>query len=227
MNDMKASAVWIDDGQLYCFTQVMNPGPSLLFVMPDSEEKLRYRVAEIVGIQENMTTVLAAKSGEERAEGLKPYVRSELFPAQLLALEELGKSGPSAVRPICGMLDDPAFADEAAELVKALVQAGGESVGEELNDRLRQELAFWKSTGPSLSQGWWNEDMRPHAPLRERYGETYELNVGLETTHYSAPLNTAVQLRDFWISLPQLNDPNGLNKIVEECDKLIGQLRTK
>jgi len=223
MEDMKASVVWIDDGQLYRFTQLMNPGPFVLFALPVSEEKLRNRVAEIVSIQGNMTTARAAKSGEERAERLKPYVRSDVFPAQLLALEELGKSGPSAVRPICGMLDDPAFAEEASELVKALVRAGGEAVGEELNKRLRQDLAFWKSTGLSLSQGWWNEDPRPHAPLRERYGKTYELLVGLEQIHYSPALNTVVQLRDFLISLPQLNDPSGLNQIVEECDKLIGK----
>ena len=123
------------------------------------------------------------------------------------------------------MLDDPVFADEASELVNALVKAGGEAVGAELHSRLRQELAFWKSTGPCLSQGWWNADARPHAPLRERYSETYELILGLEQTHYSASLNTAEQLRDFWRSLPQLNDPSGLNHMAEECDKLISRLQ--
>jgi hypothetical protein len=223
---MNASVVWIDGNQLYSFTQLMNPGPSVLFASRDSEARLRNRVAEINGIQENMTTAIAVKDGEERAERLKPYVRSDVFPAQQFALEELEKSGPSAVRTIVGMLDDPAFADEVSELVKALVKAGGEAVGEELHSRLRQEFAFWRSTGPSLSQGWWNEDARPHAPLRERYAQTYQLIVGLEQTHYSTALNTAVQLRDFWRSLPQLNDPSGLNQMASECDRLISQLQT-
>lgn len=34
-----------------------------------------------------------------------------------------------------------------------------------------------------------------------------------------------MHLRDFSRSLPQLNDPSGLNQIAEECDKLIGQLQ--
>jgi hypothetical protein len=55
---------------------------------------------------------------------------------------------------------------------------------------------------------------------------TYQLIVALELTHYSGALNTAIQLRDFWRSLPQLDDPSGLNQIAEECDKLIGQLQT-
>jgi len=225
MDTMKASVVWMDGDQPYCFTQLMNPGPSVLSALPYSEEKLRNRVAEIDGIQRNLAAALAAKDGEERAERLKPYVRSDVFPARQFALEELGKSGPSAVRTILGTLDDPAFADEASELVEALVKAGGEAVGEELNNRLQRDLAFWKSTGPTLSPGWWNEDTRIHAPLRERYAQTYQLIVGLEQTRYSVSLNTATQLRDFWRSLPQLNDPSGLDQIVEECDKLIRQLQ--
>ena len=224
MDTMKASVVWMDGGHLYCFSQLMNPGPSVLSPSRYSEQSLRNRVAEIDGIQRNLMAALAAEDGEGRAEHLKPYVRSDVFPAQQFALEELGKCGPSAVRPILGMLGDPAFSDEAPELVEALVKAGGTAVGKELNSLLQRDLGFWKSTGPTLSPGWWNTDTRIHAPLRERYGQTYQLIVGLEQTRYSASLNTATELRDFWRSLPQLNDPSGLDQIVEECDKLIRQL---
>lgn len=226
MDTLNASVLWIDGYQLYCFTQLLNPGPSVLFALPDSETKVRNRVAEIKQIQENMTVALATTNGVERAERLKPYVRSDVFPAQLFALAELGKSGSDAVRTILEMLDDPSFADQSPELVKALAQAGGESVGAELNSRLRADLAFWRSKGSSLSQGWWNEDARIHAPLRERYDHTYQLVVGLEKTQYTGALNTATQLRDLWRSLPQLNDPQGLNELAKECDKLIRHLQT-
>jgi hypothetical protein len=225
MDTMKASVVWADGDQLYCFTQVINPGPSVLSALRFSEQSLRNRVAEIDGIQRNLMAALAAKDGQERAEHLKPYLRSDVFPAQQFALEELGKCGPSAVRTILGTLDNPAFADEASELVVALVKAGGASVGEELNNRLQRDFAFWKSTGPTLSPGWWNADPRIHTRLRDRYAQTYQLIVGLEQTRYSASLNTAIQLRDFWRSLPQLNDPSGLDQIVAECDKLVRQLQ--
>jgi hypothetical protein len=225
MGTMKASVVWADGDQLYCFTQLTNPGPSVLSALPYSEEKLRNRVAEIVGVQRDLTAAFP-KDGEERPELFKPYVRSDVFPAQQFALEALGKSGPSAVPTILGMLDDPAFANEASELVGALVKAGGAAVGKELNSRLQRNLEFWKSTGPTLSPGWWNADTRVHPPLRERYTQTYQLIVGLEQTRYVAGLNTATQLQDVWRSLPQLNDPGGLDQIVEECDKLIRELQT-
>jgi hypothetical protein len=115
MGSMNASVVWIDGDQLYCFTQLMNPGPGVLFASRDSEAGLRDRVAEIDGIQESMTAAIAVQDGRERAERLKPYVVSDVFPAQQSSLEELGRSGPSAAPTIIGMLDDPTLADEASE----------------------------------------------------------------------------------------------------------------
>ncbi|MGH9494214.1 MAG: hypothetical protein ACRD3B_04390 [Candidatus Sulfotelmatobacter sp.] len=226
MGSMKASVVWINGDELFGFVQLMNPGSSVLFKLRDSETKLRNRVEVINGVQTDITAALAIKDGGERAERLRPYARSDVFPAQQTALKELGSCGPSAVGLISKMLDDPDFKDEMPELVRALAEAGGEGVGEELNRRLGQDVAFWKSTGHSLGQGWWNEDTSIHAPLRERYAQTYQLIIGLERTHYSAALQTAVDLRDFWRSLSQLNDPSGLNQMAEECDKLIRQLKT-
>ena len=142
-----------------------------------------------------------------------------MFPARLQALEELGKCGPSAVGAIGEMLDDPSFAVEASELVDAMVKAGGKAVGDELNRRFERDVAFWKRTGPSLRQGWWNEDPTPNSPLRNRYGQTYRFVVGLEKIHYPGALNTAIELRDLWRSLPQLNDPRGLNQMAQACER--------
>jgi len=182
-------------------------------------------VAEISRIQEELAEVVRIGNGVARAEGLKPYVRSEVHEAQRLALNELGKCGPSALKTIRGMLEDPAFADEVSELIKAFVGAGGEAVGEELNSRLQRELEFWQATAPSLSQGWWNQDPTPHAPLRERYVQTLELIRGLDRTHYVPALTAAMQLGELWRSLPQLNDSSGINQMAEECEELVAHLR--
>jgi hypothetical protein len=221
LGEMKASALWIDGDQLYSFGQLMNPGLTVLFAFQDSQQKVRHRVAEVLSVQREMTAALAENDGAQRAARLKLRVHSDIFPARMLALEELGKSGPAALPTIRGMLDDPVFADVAGELVEALAAAGGEAVGEELNNRLRQDLAFWRSAGPTLQQNWWNQDPSPNAPLRERYSQTYELIVALEHTHYAAARTTAIELGDFWRSLLQFDDPSGLSQMAEECDKLI------
>lgn len=225
MNSMKASVVWIDGVQMYGFRQNINPGPSTLDTLPYSLEQVRNRVSEVVGIQRDMATALAVPNGHQSAEALKPYVRSEIFPVQQFALEHLSSAGASAVPTIRGMLSDAAFSGHASELVEALVKAGGTRIGRDLDSLLDQELAFWKSTAPSLRQGWWNVDASIHAPLREHYGKTLNLVQGIAQIHYSPAMPRVIELRNFWRSQPQLNDPSGTNQMVEECDKSIKQVQ--
>ena len=66
--------------------------------------------------------------------------------------------------------------------------------------------------------------MRPHAPLREKYSQTWELVLALERVHYRPAAITAEQLGSFWRSIPQLNT-SGLNEMIAECDKLVAELR--
>lgn len=228
MNSWKASVVWVDGLQMYGFRQNINPGPSTLDTLPYSLEQLRKRVSEVVGIQRDMATALVVRDGHQRAEALKPYVRSEIFPVQQFALDHLSSCGASAVPTIRGMLSDPAFSGHASELVEALVKAGGTGVGPDLDNLLDQELAFWKSTAPSLRQGWWNVDANIHAPLREQYGKTLNLVQGIAEIHYSPAMPRVIELRNFWRSQPQLNDPSGTDQMAEEaeeCDKSIKQVQ--
>jgi len=224
-HEMRASVIWMDGTKSYRFTAWSIPGPSLLSAWNMSLDSVHSRVTDVIHIQQGLTTALNLKDGGTRAEHLKPYVQSDLFPARRLALDELGKCGPSALVGIREMMDNPAFADEVEDLIRAYSEAGGEAAGEELNARFRESFSFWRATGPTLSAGWWNQDTTPHAPLRERYAQTIQLIRGLELAHYSAALVTAIQLRDLWRSLPQLNDPSGLNHLAEECDKLVDELR--
>src|SRR5262249_38525749 len=123
--------------------------------------------------------------------------------------------------------DDPEYANVRPGVMGTYVQAGGDGLKEELSSRLKAELAFWKIKGPSLTRGWWNEDARPEAPLRQRYMATLELLRGLKASRPISALNPAIQLRDFWRSLPQLNDPSGINQMADECEELVQDLLSK
>jgi hypothetical protein len=122
----KVSAVWIDEGKLYCFFQPMNAGPSIVYPLypdfirpslkpisyplnPATEQELKERVKEVSLIQEEMTSIRAVRASEERAQLLKPYVLSDIYSARQLALKELGSSGLTAVATIRGIIDDPVF----------------------------------------------------------------------------------------------------------------------
>lgn len=224
MNSMKASAVWIDGNHIYCFEQTFNPGPSILNTSARSTLYLHDRVSQIAGIQRELRDVLAMQDARQRAEALKQYAYSSIFPVQQFALEQLGNSGSAAVPTILGLVDDPTVPCDASELVAMLVKAGGLSVGLLLSDRLSQELTFWKSTAPSLHQGWWNSDPSIHAPLRQHYGKTIQLIVGIREIGYTPAIGTVGQVRDYWRSQPQLNDSTGLDQMVEECNRTIRHL---
>jgi hypothetical protein len=223
---MRTSAVWIDDGQLYVFRQLANPGPSTLVTWDMTFDKMRNRIEDIRQTEFEVTSIADLKDGFQRARGLKGYVLSDIREAQQLALSELGKSGQSAVPAIREMLSDSNFSDEESDLIKELAEAGGESVGAELDEHLQEQLRFWQTNGPGLTTGWWNQDASPHAPLRDRYIVTIELVRALERIHYRPAVATAQHLADFWRSLPQLDDPSGLDEMAAECDHLVATLRT-
>jgi hypothetical protein len=152
-DEMKTSVLWVDGGRVYSFVQLLNPGPSVLFDLEVSEQKVRDRVAEIDNAQRELTASVAESDGALRAERLKPYVQSDIYAARMFALDELGKAGPAAVPALREMLEDPAFREEATGLIKALAAAGGHTVGEELNSRLQRELVFLEKRRTDSARG--------------------------------------------------------------------------
>ena len=220
-HDMSTSVIWLYGSQLFVFRQWNNPGPSLLSRWDSSLESVHERVVEIIATKKSLYAVLRLEDKAKRAEQLKPYVHSDVLPAKRLALEQLGKCGPSAMEIIRPMLDDPVYKLDADDLINAYAEAGGDSAGEELNNRLQKELAFWEKTGPTLQQGWWGQDVKPDAPLRLRYSQTIQLIRCLHRTHYKPALKTAVELRDFWRSQPQLE----LDQLARECASLVNHLQ--
>lgn len=221
--EIKYSAVWIDSGCLFRFVELSHPGPLFLCEIRDeTPETLRRRVAEVKTIQDNITAATTMDDGTKRAELLKPYVRSDVYLARYAVMDELAKCGSVAVPTIRAMLDDTAFVNEWPDLIRTLVLAGGNRVGEDLTRHLQSELAFWTATGPSLAKGWYLPDTMPHPPLRRHMAETDELIQGIDKIHYSPGLNTVVRVRDLWRSLPQLNETPWL---ADYCDKVIRNLR--
>jgi len=104
-HEMRASVIWMDGTQLYRFTQWTNPGPSLLSAWDISLAKVHGRVMEVIHIQQALAAALNVREGGTRAKRLKPYVQSDLLPAKWLALEELGRCGPSALGMIREMME--------------------------------------------------------------------------------------------------------------------------
>jgi hypothetical protein len=236
MGDMKASAVWIEGDRLYCFVQEMNPGPSKLtscwLYTPGSgsramsEVELRARVDEIKRLRAEFDITVAESDGGARAIGLRKFVLSDVPPAQFAALHELGECGSSALPTLRDMVNDSALADYRSDLIKALVQVGGKTVGSDLTDILQQELTFWQNAAASLREGWWNDDMTQHAPLRQHYENAYVTISALQQVPYKGALDTAVRFRRVWLSIPKLDANSKTNQLAIESENLVRLLQS-
>jgi hypothetical protein len=92
---------------------------------------------------------------------------------------------------------------------------------------LKSELDFWRNTAPGLKQGWWNGhglEQKQVGPLQDRYSRTLEILYSLRKLKPPACKNQVAEFRDYWRSLPQLEDTSGLNQMSQACDAVLKAL---
>lgn len=220
---MNVSMVWVEKGQVYNFSQIKNPGPSLLVARNQTEEQFKKQVDAVLADQIKVQKVLAIKDPSERARTLKPMaagVNTDLQQAAMNGVAACGKQGLPVLRE---MLADDAYYQSC--VVNSLVKALGDEAGPELTAILKQDLEYWRKLGPTLPVGWWNANARGNSGqtliYQNRYGRLYTCLCSLRALKYAEAAEVVTALRDFWRSLPQLEDKSGLNQISQECDAVL------
>jgi hypothetical protein len=222
---MNVSVLWIERDQSFAFIQVMNPGDSILTGYEDSEKEIRDRAFEVMHLQETENAAAAIDDESKRAEALAPFALSELYYARDLAFAELQTCGRTGLPVLRRMLGDQSFLKVHSEVIKYLAAAGGDEVADELIAIVTEELGFWKETGPRLKHGWWNDINKPETEvLRNRYARVLEALYSLRKLRVASCKEVVTEFRDFWRSLPQLDDKSGLDQMSEECDKILREL---
>src|SRR4030095_15910812 len=123
------------------------------------------------------------------------------------------------------MLGDQTFLNVHSEVIKSLAAAGGNEVADELIAIVTEELGFWRETGPRLRQGGGNNINKPETEvLRNRYSKVLEALYSLRKLKVASCKEVVTEFRDFWRSLPQLDDKSGLDQMSEECDEILRAL---
>jgi len=211
---MKLSALWIDGGKGFCFRQWMNPGPSALSecwqfpVMSSDVALFTARIQRVLQVQKHLAETMAMKNHPEaRADRLGRIALGDVWQAQGEALDALGKSGTVALPEILQVMDQPPVPYDAKVTIQAFVEAAGKDSGRLLHARLQQDLIYWKAIGPTLTQNWSDQLIEPGASLFVKFVETESLIRELAQEHYATAAQTVAELRDFWVSQPQLYDP--------------------
>lgn len=226
--EMFASVVWLERGEAYAFIQRMNPGPSLLSKLGATEDKMRGETLKIIGTQKSLAEAAAISDPASRAEALKAFVHDPLYQVRASALDELEKCGRQALPVLRNLLSDLSYEDIHYDVVTALAKAGGTQVGEDLTRLVAAELAFWRRVAPGLQDGWWNgagfDSLDEVEPLRNRYSKAYRALVALKELRYALCESVVIEFRDFWRSLPQLEDKSGLDQMSKACDEVLHAL---
>jgi hypothetical protein len=227
--DMKVSMAWVEDDDVFVFSQQMNPGPSELRSSGMSELQVKQVVDDIVVAQRRLTEAIQSDDAT-RLESIAPsLLRVESAYVRRFILEALGAAGESAVPALRQVLHDESFLDHHADAIAAIGKAGGSDAAPEITRLLEQELTFWQRVGPRSSQGWWNgEGVEADElnRLRSHYGRTYAALTALKGMHFVGSREVVTRLRTLWRSHQALRDV-GNDQIGEECDELLAAVTSR
>lgn len=223
----EVSAVWIEAGQAYSLQQPKNPGPQGLWPLglwprEPTEGNLKQRTLEIRAAKRALAEALLIPDPAERVKLLEPMAKSELWYQRREAIAAMGQCGPAAGLTLQKLLRH--YGKNTPQLVEALAQAAGDNAGAEMTALLQKELIFWKWAAPDLPVGWWNSEMENGEEYRGRYCILESALKTIEETHCVAARDVVRQLRDLWVSLPQLNDKSGLDQVTKDCDRVLSIL---
>jgi hypothetical protein len=219
----RASSVWIEAGQAYAFSQRINPGPSALWPM-GNESKLMQETLDILVAQTALEKTKALPDATQRASALQPMTTGKYWLQCQEAIAAMGECGAPALPLLHQILKKNG--NNSSDVTTALARAARENAGAEMTALLKEELVFWEKEASGLPVGWWNslnpQDRRQR--LQNRYGILQPAIKTVTDLHYLPATKVVNELRDLWISLPQLNDQWGLDKITEACNKALQTL---
>jgi len=228
--EMRVSVVWIEQENVYAFIQVSNPGPSILMPHELSEEKMKERVSRIVQTQNVLAKITADTDPEKRVKGAAKYVRSDIQHARGEAFRILAGCKATAVPFLKSLLSDETYASQYRSIIGALSSAGGSALGKEFSEIVKEELLFWKEQAPLLEVGWWNGkglERKDVNTLQNRYSKILYVLYGLQKMNYEGSRKPVRAFRDYWRSLPQLEDKSGLDQMSQACDAVLKTLENK
>jgi hypothetical protein len=217
---MQVSVVWIEKTQAYAFVQLQNPGASEVRPLDPTPEDLeaalagkkelhlgrteadlKAEVRSIVDAQESMRKAAKTADAGERAKLMVPLLDSTVYGCAAEAFKTLAECKDAALPVLRDLLSQDERLAMHREILKTMAAAGGNKVLPDLLKVVEEELAYWKKEGPGHQHPWSSETMVNHYG---RLSESLRLlsEMGVPKDKRAA----IIELRDFWQSLPQLND---------------------
>ena len=221
--DMRISVAWIEEGKLCAFFTEFDHRKQVLRTSSDTPEIIKKKTEALVKVQNALRDINAIPDPTERVEKAIQFAKMNPNEYQVDATEIVAGSGELAFPSLQRMFEDPSFASLRPLIITDIGDVTGPSAGAVLTAFIEKELAFWRETAPGLEVGWRN--MGRHSDDLERLlcreQALYEGVQKVGALRYPGCKAAVTALRDFWDSLPQLNEDKGLH---ERCDYVIKDL---
>jgi len=221
----KGAVAWSEAGRIFAYWALFNPGGASLQDFETSEEAMKGVVRKMRALRKSWDDAISATDCAESARRLQPFLKSKEMQLPWEALNAMKACGKGAVPVFEETLRDPSLADFHYRVIETLADIEGSDFAPELLTILHRDIAYWKTKGPGLSQGWWNDVEAPQTTeLRNVYSETLAVIEAMRKLKLTDARAEVAGFRDFWRSYPQLADDKGLAQMSEACDRLLREI---
>jgi hypothetical protein len=223
-DEIKHSTVWIEKTQVYCFIQVINPGPSLLTKLDLTEEKLKQGVAEVISVQDGLKLAIEIQDPTRKSLSLEPFLHNSIYLARERAFAELVNCDEAALPVLKGVLNDESLIGIHTDAIDALEAIGGRTIGPEFTSIVERETEFWKQKAPTLKLGWQNEfDSKGDSALLANHRAVLEQALlSLKDIRYAGSQSAVAAVRKLMLSTPQIYFEDASNTSAEILRTLQG-----
>ena len=222
MGDLQTSAIWVQDGSLYGFFQTMNPGPTHLVMMHESEAELRKQIQGVMQLRDAMDRAVATTDPVERSRQLATLFHSESGFARASALQKLERGGEAGTAALLDLLTDQSLLGWHQDILGALVE---QHVSDDRFGKfLSEETDYWSTACRTLRPGWWNDMTRwPEVEIpRNHYTRSYALLRAIYELNLTAALPVVKEFDAVWAACPPLEPQEKTNQVKDELKLVLG-----
>ncbi|MEQ1841162.1 MAG: hypothetical protein ABL994_12195 [Verrucomicrobiales bacterium] len=217
------SVAWVEDGETYALSQVINPGPLVMNKDLNALE-IKVLVAASDVITSGLKDAILTQNAALAAQAIVACVSHGFHAGTDDAFRALEVMGETALPALRGLMDNGAVNHKHPAVIKTMAAAGGAQVAPDFVRLLEKQLKYWEYQAPKLERGWWNQapaDVRRGA--RELYSRTLAILQQLAPMNYAPGRDVTTRLRDFWVSTDSLQDM-GDGQMLEAIDAVLAGL---
>lgn len=219
---IRYSVMWIEDGKAFAFAQMMDPGPTLLIDFNQTEDEVKTKTYELIQMRQSFDSAFELRDPGKLFKALKPFVVSDRGFVSYAVFTELEERGSSSLPVLRLIINDESSLIAHDRAAASFGKIGGVGVGGELTELLKSEIDFWQRVSPLQIRGWLDaNDNSDTEKLNRHFSKTLQIIYQLRLMRFKPAEKVVTELRDFWLSSPQLR---ANVQMTDDCNAFLAEI---